>query len=74
MNSNINLQKDHGYLGIQSPVLLKPDRAWGKNADWKRADFCRSRKPKEELMNIDSGPAFSPWREMQTQCNPYYSA
>lgn len=25
-------------------------------------------------MNIDSGPAFSLRREMQTQCNPYYSA
>lgn len=75
MNSNINLQKDHGYLGIQSPGLLKADRAWGKNADWTgREQISASGKAKKELMNIDSGPAFSLRREMQTRCNPYCSA
>ena len=39
VNSNFNLQQDHGYLGIQSPVLLETDRAWGRVADWKRTYF-----------------------------------
>lgn len=39
VNSKFNLQQDHGYLGIQSPVFLETDRAWGRVADLKRTDF-----------------------------------